>query len=46
MTCRFGFPPFGGTPGGLWGLHLVDVSLSMGNLVDIVDTQMKAYLKR
>ncbi len=37
---------FGGTPGGLWGLHLVDVSLSMGNLVDIVDTQMKAYLKR
>ena len=26
-----------------WGLHLVDVNLSMGNLVDIVGQQAKAY---
>jgi len=27
-----------------WGLHLIDVGLAMGNLVDIVDQQSKAYL--
>jgi hypothetical protein len=27
-----------------WGLHLVDVNLAMGNLVDIVGTQAKAWL--
>jgi Protein of unknown function (DUF3089) len=26
-----------------WGLHLIDVNLSMGNLVDIVREQSKAY---
>ena len=26
-----------------WGLHLVDVNLAMGNLVDIVARQAKAY---
>jgi hypothetical protein len=26
-----------------WGLHLIDVNLSMGNLVDIVGQQAKAY---
>jgi hypothetical protein len=29
-----------------WGLHLVDVNLVMGNLVDIVGTQSKAYLSK
>ena len=29
-----------------WGLHLVDVNLAMGNLVDIVGTQAKAYTKK
>ena len=29
-----------------WGLHLVDVNLAMGNLVDIVGQQSKAYLKK
>jgi hypothetical protein len=29
-----------------WGLHLVDVNLAMGNLVDIVGTQTKAWLAR
>ncbi len=27
-----------------WGLHLIDVGLAMGNLVDIVGQQSKAYL--
>jgi hypothetical protein len=27
-----------------WGLHLVDVNLAMGNLIDIVKQQSKAYL--
>jgi hypothetical protein len=26
-----------------WGLHLIDVHLSIGNLVDIVGKQAKAY---
>jgi len=27
-----------------WGLHLIDVNLAMGNLIDIVHEQSKAYL--
>jgi hypothetical protein len=27
-----------------WGLHLIDVNLAMGNLIDIVGQQSKAYL--
>ena len=27
-----------------WGLHLIDVNLAMGNLVEIVGRQSKAYL--
>lgn len=27
-----------------WGLHLIDVNLTMGNLIDIVGRQSKAYL--
>lgn len=26
-----------------WGLHLIDVNLTMGNLLDIVERQSKAY---
>lgn len=29
-----------------WGLHLVDVNIAMGNLVDIVGRQAKAYLAK
>ena len=29
-----------------WGLHLIDVNLVMGNLVDIVGQQTKAYLAK
>jgi len=27
-----------------WGLHLIDVNLTMGNLIDVVSQQSKAYL--
>jgi hypothetical protein len=29
-----------------WGLHLVDVNLTMGNLLEIVSQQSKAYLSK
>ena len=29
-----------------WGLHLIDVHLAIGNLVDIVGQQTKSYLKK
>jgi hypothetical protein len=33
-----------GQPNASWGLHLIDVNLAMGNLIDIVRSQSKAYL--
>jgi Protein of unknown function (DUF3089) len=35
-----------GNVAGNWGLHLVDVNLAMGNLVDIVGQQAKAYVSK
>ena len=35
-----------GKPIPMWGLHLVDVNLVMGNLLTLVDRQTKAYLRR
>jgi hypothetical protein len=29
-----------------WGLHLIDMSVTMGNLVAIVEQQAKAYAKK
>lgn len=29
-----------------WGLHLIDVNLAMGNLLDLVDAQSKSYRAR
>ena len=29
-----------------WGTHLIDVNVSMGNLVDIVAAESKAYLSK
>ena len=29
-----------------WGLHLIDVQVAMGNLVQIVEQQAKAYLAK
>jgi len=31
---------------GMWGLHLIDVNLGMGNLLDIVSMQSRAYSSR
>jgi DUF3089 family protein len=36
----------GGQPNAMWGLHLIDVNLALGNLVDIVGQQAKAYTSR
>ena len=33
-------------PIAMWGLHLVDVNLAMGNLLDLVEAQSKAYRSR
>src|SRR5687768_3226346 len=35
-----------GKPIPMWGLHLVDVNLVMGNLLTLVDQQTKSYLRR
>jgi hypothetical protein len=35
-----------GAPAANWGLHLVDANLAMGNLLDIVGQQTKAYLAK
>jgi len=29
-----------------WGLHLIDANIAMGNLVDVVGAEAKAYLAR
>ena len=29
-----------------WGLHLIDANLEMGNLVDVVGAESKAYLAK
>lgn len=36
----------GAKPLANWGLHLVDVNLAMGNLLDLVEAQSKAYRSR
>jgi hypothetical protein len=36
----------GGRPQANWGLHLVDANLTIGNLVDIVGVESRAYLAR
>ena len=29
-----------------WGLHLIDMNLTMGNLVDVIGAESTAYLAR
>jgi hypothetical protein len=36
----------GAKPLANWGLHLIDVNLAMGNLLDLVEQQSKAYTAR
>jgi DUF3089 family protein len=33
-------------PDATWGLHLADVNIALGNLVDVVGSETKAYLRR
>jgi Protein of unknown function (DUF3089) len=33
-------------PDDTWGLHLADVNIALGNLVDVVGAETKAYLRR
>jgi hypothetical protein len=35
-----------GKPNASWGLHLIDVNLGIGNLLDIVAQQAKAFTAR
>jgi hypothetical protein len=35
-----------GQPNASWGLHLIDVNLTMGNLVDVVKSQAKAFVTK
>jgi hypothetical protein len=37
---------FGGQVQSDWGLHLIDINLAMGNLLDIVAAQTKAFLAK
>jgi hypothetical protein len=34
-----------GTPAAEWGLHLIDIPLVMGNLLDLTATKAEAYKK-
>lgn len=36
----------GGKPSADWGLHLIDANIAMGNLVDVVGAESKAYLAK
>ena len=36
----------GGVVNASWGLHLIDANIAMGNLVDVVGAESKAYLAR
>jgi hypothetical protein len=36
----------GNQPNASWGLHLIDVNLTLGNLLDIVGQEAKAYSAR
>ena len=36
----------GGAVSPFWGLHLIDVGIAMGNLLEIVDRQTRSYMNR
>jgi hypothetical protein len=40
-----GAPQLHPSPDDTWGLHLADVNIALGDLVGLVQTQSKAYLK-
>jgi Protein of unknown function (DUF3089) len=46
VTSVDGAPVLKALPDATWGLHLTDVNIALGNLVDVVRTQANAYAKR
>jgi hypothetical protein len=41
-----GAPTLNAVPDATWGLHLVDANIALGNLLDVVRAQTRAYLAR
>jgi hypothetical protein len=39
-----GAPVLNNVPDATWGLHLVDANIALGNLVDVVKAEIKAYI--
>jgi len=46
VTARNGAPTPTPAPSPVWGLHLLDANLSLGNLLGIVQAESKAFAKR
>jgi hypothetical protein len=46
ITPRGGAPLPHPSPDATWGLHLMDANIGLGNLLDIVRTEARAYAKR
>ena len=43
---RKGAPVYRPSPDATWGLHLVDANIALGNLVNLVQSQISAYESR
>jgi hypothetical protein len=41
-----GAPDLNELPDATWGLHLIDANIALGNLIDVVASQARAYLDR
>jgi Protein of unknown function (DUF3089) len=46
ISPRKGAPVYRPSPDATWGLHLVDANIALGNLVDLVKSQISAYESR
>jgi hypothetical protein len=46
ISPRNGAPVYNPSPDATWGLHLVDANIALGNLVDLVRSQIAAYESR
>jgi DUF3089 family protein len=46
ITPRAGAPRFSASPTAAWGLHLVDGSIALGNLLRVVRSQIAIYARR
>ncbi len=46
ITARHGAPTPKPSPNAQWGLHLLDANIALGNLIQIVSSEGRAFLKR